>query len=141
MTIPSHPHTVPPTHDPRQAPVAPAHGGGVRTGGVSKPKDAHYDPAGNPIEFGSSSVRDQQAGGDMSGRASDTRDDNFIVDGGAGPNRQLQRDIGAGVDDFDQSAPSRQPLSSIEPDGSEDPLSGIDNGLLGVKAEGVKDKS
>jgi hypothetical protein len=126
MIIPSHPNAAPPTSDPQQAPVAPAHGGGIRTGGVYKPKDLHYDPAGKPIEFGSGRVLDQQVGGDLSGLAPDPRDDNFIEDTGIGPQRQLQRDIGAGVDNFSGRGSGKPPSTAIEPDGTEDPLAGID---------------
>lgn len=136
MTIPSHPDTVPPTHDPQQAPVAPAHGGGIRTGGVHKPEEAHYDPAGKPISFGSSRTTDQQVGGDLSGRAPDTRDDNFIVDDGLGRNRQLQRDIGASDDDLDRLSAGNWPRSSVEPDGTEDPLASIDDDLSSGDAKG-----
>jgi hypothetical protein len=128
MFCASHPSdTVPATHDPAQRPVAPAHGGGIKTGAVHTPREVHYDPAGNPIEFTSSHVRDQQVGGDMSGRAPETRDDNFIDnEDGALLNRQLQRDMGTGIDNFDTVKTKKQPALAIEPDGTEDPLAGID---------------
>jgi hypothetical protein len=89
--------------------VAPKHGGGALTGAVHRPQDTHYDPAGKPVKFTDSSMRDQQAGGDLSGREPETRDDNFI-DHEAGPgaalNRQSQRDIGTGIDDFSESKTS-----------------------------------
>jgi hypothetical protein len=125
---PSYPETVPTEGAPRQTPVPPKHGGGVQTGAVNRPKGVHYDPAGNPIEFTDSSVRDQQVGGDMSGRTAETRDDNFIDDAdGANLNRQLQRDMGTGLDNFDSaSKPGKRASPAVEPDGSEDPLAGID---------------
>jgi hypothetical protein len=128
MLCASHPSdTVPATHDPAQKPVAPTHGGGIKTGSVHRPDEAHYDPAGNPIRFTNSSVRDQQVGGDMSGRAPETRDDNFIDnDEDAFLDRQLQRDMGTGIDNFDTVKSNKRPALAIEPDGTEDPLAGID---------------
>ncbi|RXZ32754.1 hypothetical protein D9O50_15245 [Oxalobacteraceae bacterium CAVE-383] len=97
-------------HGGGSTPVAPTHGGGIVTGSVQRPKETHYDPAGKPIEFNSSSVRDQSAGGDFTGRESDTRDDNFIDDEAEETrvNRQLERDIGTGIDDFDADAATPQ---------------------------------
>jgi hypothetical protein len=122
---PSYPETVPPTRDPQQMPVLPAHGGGIKTGSVHRPKEVHYDPAGKPIEFNSSSVRDQQVGGDLSGLAPETRDDNFMDDGDIAPDCQLQRDMGSEIDDFGP-VKSKKQLPPFEPDGTEDPLAGID---------------
>jgi hypothetical protein len=130
MIYPSHPsyrETVPPTRDPQQMPVLPTHGGGVKTGAVHRPKEVHCDPAGKPIEFNSGSVCDQQAGGDLSGREPDTRDDNFIDDAdGAKSDRQLRRDMGTEIDDFREVRAKKPSLPSLEPDGTEDPLAGID---------------
>jgi hypothetical protein len=124
---PSYPETVPPTRDPQQMPVLPAHGGGIKTGAVHRPKEVHYDPAGKPIEFNSSSVYDQQAGGDLSGLAPETRDDNFIDDRDIASDCQLQRDMGTEIDDFGTHVkPKKPPVPLIEPDGTEDPLAGID---------------
>lgn len=91
-----------PHGDGKHMPVAPTHGGGVVTGSVHRPRETHFDPAGEPIEFTGSSVRDQTAGGDLSGREPDTRDDNFIDDesDASRTGRQLERDMGTGVDDF-----------------------------------------
>jgi hypothetical protein len=95
-------------------PFTPTHGGGIVTGSVNRPKEAHYDPAGKPIEFNSSKVRDQTAGGDLTGRESDTRDDNFTDDDAreTGANRQLSRDIGMPIDDF------REPKSAVPSSGA-----------------------
>jgi hypothetical protein len=85
-------------------PFTPTHGGGIVTGSVNRPRETHYDPAGEPIEFNCSKVRDQTAGGDLTGRESDARDDNFIDDDAheTGANRQLSRDIGTSIDDFSE---------------------------------------
>ncbi|HEY4072617.1 MAG TPA: hypothetical protein VGM52_05890 [Herbaspirillum sp.] len=124
---PSYPKTVPGTRDPQQMPVLPTHGGGVKTGAVHRPKEVHYDPAGKPIEFNSGSVCDQQAGGDLSCREPDTRDDNFIDDAdSAGMDTQLERDMGTEIDDFRKIRAKKPAPPFVEPDGTEDPLAGID---------------
>lgn len=129
MTIPSHPRDVPPVTHPELAPVRPSHGGGAVTGGVSLPRDTHYDPAGNPISFTSSSVRDQQMGGDLTGHASDRRDDNFRADTVADGSRQLRRDVEVN-DGVAGAALPEVARHHVEPDGTEDPLANIDDGLL-----------
>ena len=123
-------------------PVAPGHGGGAATGAVRRPQDTHYDPAGNPIEFTSSSVRDQQAGGDMTGREPETRDDNYVDNAqGDGLNRQMERDIGTRIDDFGTVTPGKDSPAEIEPDGTEDPLASLDDhvGIAGSK-DGAESK-
>jgi hypothetical protein len=127
MINPSHPAKEPLSGKSGQAPVAPTHGGGVKTGGVATPKDIHYDPAGKPISFGSGSMCGQQAGGDLTGRDPERRDDNFIDDASVSENAQLGRDIGTRVDDFGTEAAPQPAQTPIEPDGTEDPLAGLDD--------------
>jgi hypothetical protein len=101
MIYPSHPLPAVPLPSGL---VAPTHGGGIATGAVHRPQEAHYDPAGKLIAFTSTSVCDQQVGGDLSGREPDVRDGNFIDESAeVGRKCQLERDMGTGVDDFHQS--------------------------------------
>jgi hypothetical protein len=103
MMHPSHPARAEGDVRDKDFPTPPAHGGGVTTGSVHRPQETHFDPAGKPVEFNSSSMRDQQAGGDLTGQEPETRDDNFIDNAvGAGSNRQLERDIGTGIDNFNE---------------------------------------
>jgi hypothetical protein len=110
MMHPSHPARVDGDVRDKDFPVPPAHGGGVTTGSVHRPHETHYDPAGKPVEFNSSSVCDQQAGGDLTCQEPETRDDNFIDNAvEAGSNRQLERDIGTGIDNFNEAKVAMPP--------------------------------
>lgn len=115
MTYPSHPARVEGDnrdqpgnapdrpHGGKTMPVPPTHGGGIVTGSVQRPKDTHFDPAGNPIAFNDSSVTDQAAGGDLTGEEHDTRDDNFTVDddeNARAAGRQKERDAAGVRNDF-----------------------------------------
>jgi hypothetical protein len=110
MIHPSHPERTDAPADDTLSAVRPSHGDGVVTGAVHRPQDIHYDPAGEPLVLSDTSVRDQKAGGDLTDREFETRDDNYIDDAaGAGLNRQLQRDIGTSLN---QSAPVKSPRLS-----------------------------
>ena len=107
---------------------------------MDTPKRKYTDPLGRPLEQGSPSFTDQQAGGDLTGRETDPRDDNFSSDASG----QLTRDMSSGPDTLPGKSsdllreqpvlPPQVPAKGrttpvIAPDGNEDPGSSIDDHL------------
>ena len=107
---------------------------------MDTPKRKYTDPLGRPLEQGSPSFTDQQAGGDLTGRETDPRDDNFSSDAKG----QLTRDMSSGPDSLPgtssdllreqpivppEATPKGRTIPVIAPDGSEDPGSSMDDGL------------
>jgi len=69
---------------------------------MDTPKRKYTDPLGRPLEQGSPSFTDQQAGGDLTGRETDPRDDNFSSDAKG----QLTRDMSSGPDSLPGTHPT-----------------------------------
>ncbi|MCW5299079.1 hypothetical protein DXT88_12935 [Herbaspirillum lusitanum] len=112
------------------------------------------DPLGRPMYQGTPRFTDQQAGGDLTGDESDARDDNY-VETGTGQNA---RDVSAHAselpaasaellrfvavapvvaDAVSDSETPPQAVAQVEPDGTEDPGSNADDGLLPRKQDGT----
>jgi|GEM_PF-1065830 len=121
------------------------------------PAKPYTDPLGRPLYQGTPRFTDQQVGGDLTGDESDARDDNY-VETGSGQNArdvsahadrlpavsaELLRSIAVSTDikgDLKESL--RPPVSEQhapvepEPDGTEDPGSNADDGLVPRKKDG-----
>lgn len=120
-----------------------------RPSSQQQPRSHFVDPLGRPIYQGTPRFTDQQAGGDLTGDESDARDDNY-VETGAGQNA---RDVSAHASELPPAstellrsaavaapvpvAPSLPKSTPVEPDGTEDPGSNADDGLVPRNKDGA----
>ncbi|ASU39018.1 hypothetical protein hmeg3_12480 [Herbaspirillum sp. meg3] len=121
------------------------------------PAKPYTDPLGRPRYQGTPRFTDQQVGGDLTGDESDARDDNYVETGSGQNTRdvsahadrlpaasaELLRSIAVSTDiKGDLKEPLRPPVSEQrasvepEPDGTEDPGSNADDGLVPRKKDG-----